>query len=86
MGRPMLGCVMMGRCVSGRIRCTRSTNVLGDVEQLMPSTSTPSAVSVTAAISGVEPVRVRPEASKVMVAKSGRSVFSRTARTAARIS
>lgn len=49
-------------------------------------TSAPMASSVMAATSGLVPRKVRPSSSKVMVAKTGRSEFSRQARTAALIS
>ena len=65
---------------------TRGIRYSGEVEQLMPGTSTPRALRVRATISGLEPVRVLPEVSKVMVAIRGSAEFSFTASIAALIS
>jgi len=68
------------------IRLTKGIRCSGEVEQLMPGTSTPKALNVRATISGLEPVRVLPEVSKVIVAIRGSVEFSFTASMAALIS
>ena len=60
----------------GKISC-------GPSEQLMPSASAPSPRAVAAKLSTVQPVKVRPRASKLMLASTGRSQFSFTASRAA---
>ena len=85
-GSPALACTMMGLSVTVSIRAASPRSSAGPWLQLMPKTSAPMASSVMAATSGLVPRKVRPSSSKVMVAKTGRSEFSRQARTAALIS
>ena len=49
----------------------------------MPTAEAPSADSVVAAIAGVVPMKLRPSSPKVIVAKTGREVFSTQASSAA---
>ena len=58
----------------------------GPREQLTPTASTPSPSNTRAMDAGVQPVKVRPVPSKLMVTKTGRSVTSFAASTAARVS
>ena len=53
------------------------------MEQFRPMASAPSPSSVRAMEGTVQPVNVRPRASKDMVTKAGRLVFSFTASRAA---
>ena len=56
---------------------------LGPSEQLMPTALAPSPRAVTPKLSTVQPVKVRPPASKLMLARMGRLEFSRAASSAA---
>ena len=56
---------------------------LGPREQLMPTASAPRPRAVAAKLSTVQPVKVRPPASKLMLASTGRLLFSLTASRAA---
>ena len=63
-----------------------STISLGPVEQLAPIASTPRLSSTIAAVSGSVPYRVLLSSLKVRVAKTGRSLTSLEAMTAALVS
>ena len=85
-GSPAFACTMTGLSVTVSMRAASPRSSAGPWLQLIPRTSAPIASSVIAATSGLVPKKVRPSSSKVMVAKTGRSEFSRQARTAALIS
>ncbi len=82
-GSPALGFTMIGRSVQYRNSSTKGTSSSGPREQLIPNASTPSPVSVSAIAATVVPVKVRPEASKLIVVQTGSSLFSFAASTAA---
>ena len=77
---------MTGLEVAASMSRAKGRSSAGPSEQLMPTTSAPIASRVTAAILGEVPRKVRPSPSNVIVAKTGRSLFSRAASTAALIS
>ena len=56
---------------------------MGPSEQLMPTALAPRPRAVTPKLSTVQPVKVRPPASKLMLARMGRLEFSRAASSAA---
>ena len=58
-------------------------NSFGPKEQFTPMTSAPKPSNVLITISGVEPVRVLPDLSNVIVINTGLSLFSFTASKAA---
>ena len=82
-GRPALGWIMTGRSVTASMASRAPASSAGPREQLMPTTSAPRLVSVTAAQAGSVPRKVRPSSPKVMVTNTGRSVCSFAARRAA---
>ena len=82
-GRPAFALTISGRSVKRVISATTGSSSSGPSEQLTPSASTPKPVSVSAAAAGETPVKVRPPRSKVMVARTGLSLFSFAASTAA---
>ena len=85
-GRPAFGFTMMGTSVHLEISSTIGTRSLGPREQLTPSASTPRPQRVRHIAETEQPVKVRPFSSKVIVTKTGRSLFSFAARTAALVS
>ena len=82
-GRPALGWTATGRWVARSISSRAGPSSRGPTEQLSPTPSAPRAVRVTAAAAGSTPKKVLPSAPKVMVASTGRRVFSFAASRAA---
>ncbi len=76
LGNPLFGWIIIGLSVDKLILLTISNNSLGPNEQLTPKASTSRFVKVFATISGVEPVKVLPVLSNVIVANIGKFVFS----------
>ena len=82
-GRPALGLAITGRRVFSHSSCTRGRRRSGPREQFRPMASAPNPSRVRAMEGMVQPVKVRPEASKDMVTKAGRPAASFTASRAA---
>ncbi len=83
-GRPAFGLKIRGRSVHAAIRRMTGSRSRGPSEQLTPSAETPSPDSVSAALSGDTPAKVRPPASNVIVTRTGfPGACSLAARTAA---
>ena len=77
--------------ITGRRVRRRNSRIMGRIslgprEQLMPMASAPSPSSTAAMEATVQPVKVRPFSSKLMVTNTGSSVFSFAASSAARVS
>lgn len=79
-GSPLFGWTITGSEVDLKSRSTIGRSSFGPREQFTPSASAPSPSITAAAISGVEPVSVRPVESKVTVAQTGFFVLSLSAK------
>ena len=82
-GRPAFGLAITGSDVFIRISRTMPAISAGPRAQLTPTASAPRPSIVRAMEAGVQPVNVRPVASKLIVTNTGSPVFSFTASSAA---
>ena len=82
-GSPAFGFIISGRLVHFRSSSTIGSISTGPTEQFIPSAVTPSPSSVSAMAESEQPVKVLWSFSKLIVQKTGKSVCSLAASTAA---